>query len=236
MIYEYSRTGARHAASGVENQDAIRFGRNERYSAIALADGVSACSEARAGAELASGELVRLLLKTDEQLRSLENRQLARFLLSRIRYQLEQRAAQEGCAPEEYSSTAAAALWDRQENRLLCFNLGDGMILAQGGGSRILAMPSDSAEGCCSTTTQGACRMTELKLVDSAGLQAVLICSDGAWRQLFHKTRLKPEASALLEACDWAGLEAYLAGQDCADDCSFVSLELRPNLSLERGS
>ncbi len=228
MIYQYSTMGARHAASGGDNEDALSFGENGRFAAVTLADGVSACQAARAGAVRASEVLKKMLLDKGAGLFDFSGRQIAEVTLSHILYHLERLADKSGGTVEDYSSTISGVLFDRWEDRLLLVNVGDGMILAQGScGSRILAMPCESSEGCCVTTTRNACVVATAKVMTVDGLDSVLICSDGAWRHLFEGTGLGPEAAALLSGEDWCGLAAYLDGQNCQDDCSFIALSLK---------
>lgn len=111
---------------------------------------------------------------------------------------------------------------------MLCFNLGDGIILAAGRGRcRVLSMPADSSAGCCVTTTGSAAALASVKLLDASAVESVVICSDGAWRQMFDKNKLKPEVSSLLAGNEYDGLKDFLARQDCFDDYSFISLDMR---------
>lgn len=227
LIYQYSGIGARHAARGGENEDAVCARESGRYTAVSLADGVSACRRARTGAEIASGAVAGLLAERGKYLFDFPRQEVVSVTLSHILHRLRRQADREPGAVEDYSSTAAGVVFDRQERRLLCFNLGDGMILAQAGGqSRILSMPSDSSSGCCATTTRNAGRMAEVRTADAERLESVLLCTDGAWRQMFARGRLKPEVTALLDRHDWRGLQDFLSGQACPDDHSFIALEL----------
>lgn len=225
MIYEYSGTGARHSAHGGENEDAVCSRQNERYAVISLADGVSACRKARAGAEIASEAMAGLLVGKGKYLFDFSRQQIAEIAISHILSKLRRQAEQDLSAEEEYSSTVAGALFDKQEQKLLYFNLGDGMILAQAGGhSRILSRPSDSSSGCCVTTTRNAGRMVDARVAAVERMDSVLLCSDGAWRHMFDQNRIKPEVSTLLTDHDWSGLETYLSGQKCLDDYSFAAM------------
>lgn len=227
MIYKYSGIGSRHAAGNGENEDAVCVRENDRYTAVSLADGVSACRKARAGAEIASEAASNLLAERGKYLFDFPSQGVAEVTISHILHKLQKQADQEPGAVEDYSSTITSVLFDRQERRLLCFNLGDGMVLAQTDGqSRVLSMPSDSSSGCCATTTQNAGRMAEVRMAAADRLGSVLLCSDGAWRQMFDRNRLKPEVTELLGRHDWRGLETFLSRQTCLDDHSFIALDL----------
>ncbi len=228
MIYTFSHTGACHAASHVQNQDAVCHAENKRYAVISLADGVSSCSEAKTGAEIAGRAITNLLFKKGSAFFEMNGRQVLELGLSHILYELKQRAMEDKKEPEAYSSTISSVLYDKAKQRLLCFHLGDGIILAAGGGRcRILAMPADSSSGCCATTTENAHEMAVFKDVSAVGMESVMICSDGAWRQMFERNRLKPEVSAMISNHEMRRLEEYLGSQEIFDDHSIIFMDLQ---------
>lgn len=228
MIKELSEAGRYHIDADGENQDAICHGHNKNFFVISLADGVSACKEAKNGAEIASTAITNLLLKKGEHFLEFDDGQIAEFVLSHILFELKQHAEKGSKDIEEYSSTVASVLVDKKKNRMLCFNLGDSIIMATDKGKcRVLAMPADSSSGCCVTTTRSATSMVSVKLLDASSIESIVICSDGAWRQMFDKNKLKPEVFKLLANNEYDGLRDFLATQECFDDYSFISLELR---------
>lgn len=228
MIIELSRTGARHSRGGQENQDAVFSGRQGHYTVISLADGVSACGAAKAGAETACAAVTGLLLKRGAFFLEFEGEKAAQLIISHVAYELERRALADGRRVEEYSSTLASVLYDGKSGKLLYFSLGDSMILAvDHGRCRVLAAPSDSTRGCCVTTTKNASAMARTGILDADGMESVLICSDGAWRELFRGNRLKPEAASLLAGHEVQGLKEYLARREQEDDCTLILMDLR---------
>lgn len=228
MIKELSEMGANHGGGSGENQDALCHAQNKDFCVISLADGVSACKEAKCGAEIASRAITNLLLKKGDYFLEFGNEQIAELTLSHILFELKQRAENDSQNLEDYSSTVASVLVDRKKNRILCFNLGDSIILAVGKGKcRVLAMPADSSSGCCVTTTKSATKMVSVKIFDADAMESVVICSDGAWRQMFDKNKLKPEVFSLLANNEYDGLMDFLVGQNCLDDYSFISLNMQ---------
>lgn len=228
MVIQLSRAGTHHQEQGEENQDAVCSGSAKGICVISLADGVSACGEARCGAEIASRAITDLLLKKSGYFLTFDQDKIARFALDHILWELSRRAKEEQKAVEDYSSTVTSVLVDRKSRKMLCFNLGDSMVLAVGNGvCRVAAMPSDSREGCCVTTTKHAASLASVRLLDSGGVESVILCSDGAWRQMFDKNRLKPEVASLLTHHEYQRLKEFLTGQDCFDDYSFIALDLR---------
>ena len=227
MIKKMSHIGMRHEAAGGENQDAFCYGKNGRYQVISLADGVSSCKEAKTGAEIASRAITELFLKKGNHFLGFENGQIAELALSHVLFELKRQAVEEKERLEAYSSTVASVLYDQKSGKLLYYSLGDSLILAvEKGRCRILAMPSDSSRGCCVTTTKNVSKMIGAKVVDASNLESVVICSDGAWRQMFAINRLKPEAAALLVNHQFGRLKEYLMQQECFDDYSVISMEL----------
>lgn len=228
MIYELSNTGAHHFSANVENQDVVHSGNNDRYAVISLADGVSACKEARKGAKIASEAITNLLLKKGGRFLGFNDEQIAEFVVSHVLYELKCQAKADSRKVEEYSSTIASVLFDKRSRRLLYYSLGDSIILATFNGKcRMLAMPSDSSDGCYVTTTKNASIITKAKVMDAGEIESIIICSDGAWKQMYNKNRLKPEVAELLANNEFEGLKEYLLMQDCFDDYSFISMELQ---------
>lgn len=189
---------------------------------------VSSCKEAKSGAEIASKAITNLLLKKGAYFLAFEREQSAELAISHILYELRQKAEEDHERITEYSSTIASVLFDKEHDKLLCFNLGDSIIVGAGKGRcRILAMPADSSSGCCVTTTKNAVSMTSVNVIDTSCVESVVICSDGAWRRMFSKNKLKPEVAGLLADSDFKGLKEFLIKQDCFDDHSFVSMVLQ---------
>ncbi len=233
-IKKLSRMGKRHALAGGENQDALRGGQDRRLCVISLADGVSGCREARRGAEIAGEAITELFLKKGEHFLEFSDAQVGDFALAHILAELRQAAAEADLPLEEYSSTVASVLVDKRTRRMLCFNLGDGMILAaEGGKCRVLSMPADSTSGCCVTTTGRAGELVSVRRFVLEGMESVVILSDGAWRELFSRARLRPEAAAMIAAGDYDALGEYLIRRECMDDFSFITADMRQNNGRE---
>ena len=227
QITTLSRLGAYHRENGGENQDALCFRSGRRRLTITLADGVSACREAKTGAKIASEALAALFEKKGEVFLSFTPEDAANLALSHVLYELRQQAGAAGKPTEDYSSTLAGVLFDRKTRQLLYFSLGDSLILATGGGKcRILAAPADSTHGCCVTTTQDAAAAVRVGREDGAFLDHVMLCSDGAWHLMLEKDRFHPEVAELLAAGDYDALKTWLAARDGFDDCSFIAVKL----------
>ncbi len=228
LIQEYSGMGTYHMRGGGENEDTVCHADKNGVAVISLADGVSSCSRAKTGAETACRAITDLLFKKGNCFLDFEGEQIMDFALSHIRYELERKVAADAGEFEDYSSTVASVFVNGRKGKMLCFNLGDSVIMAVGNGKcRVLAAPLDSSEGSCVTTTVNAGSMAFVKIFDCAPIDSVVICSDGAWREMFNRNKLKPEVTKLLSDNDYAGLESFLSSRECFDDNSFISLDMR---------
>ncbi len=224
----FSKTGLYHLEVQDENQDALHYGKDERFVVLALADGVSSCGKAKAGAEIAASELVSFLLRNGKYFMQCEPKTAAFQILEQVIFKLTQQAQRDAIPVEEYSSTLSGVLLDRQTETIFCINLGDGMILAnQGDRCLILAQPSDSRNGCYVTTTRDAVSTIRTFKRQADDLRAILLCSDGAWLHLYQNGKLKTVAEGLILQGDFVGLQSFLEQQQCKDDCSFLALTLK---------
>ena len=227
LVYQFTKAGRLHGCSAERNQDSILSRQTEHDSIIALADGVSECAEARRGAEIASESIVNFLLCPESY-----GGDIAKQALSVVLRELECSAAKHQKNVADYSSTFAAVRLGRNTGKLTVLNLGDGLILAlRGERCRVLSMPGDSQHGCACTTTRNAFRLVDVGEVDAAEVDAVIICSDGAWRLMYERTRIKHQVRSMLLEADYRSLARYLENADGADDCSFIVMDWKQERS-----
>lgn len=227
MTEQLSKAGIYHSNDPLQNQDAIAVDENSRFLTATLADGVSECSEAGTGARIVCHAVNDLLLKKGSYFLELESRYTADFILRHIQYELNKEAEEAGIELNEYSSTVASILLDKKSKKMMLFNLGDSLILAaESGKCNILAMPAESCFGCPSTTTENVSAAIYTKVIDASPYNSLLICSDGAWKHMYERDRMKPEVKELLLNSDCAGLNAFLYAQNCTDDYSYIYINM----------
>lgn len=227
VIYKASHIGRYHEMADGENQDYICTMQDDTSTVISLADGVSSCSMAKAGAEVAGEAVSKLLIRKGDMIMEYDSADIADITVTHIMQELERRARLDREEVEDYSSTIASVLYDRKNGRILCINLGDSIILATSGDDyQIVAVPFDSSEGCCVTTTRNSAMAATATIIDAGTIDSVIICSDGAWRHMFAGNRLKEEVCRILTSGDYAELSDYLSGQNCYDDYSFVAMNI----------
>lgn len=229
MIDVMSKAGSYHAGTNTENQDAVLWASSRRFVGLFLADGMSSCTRSGAGARLSCEAMKNLLMKKGEALLSFEEAEIADFTVSHVLHELKKKAAVEGRCVDDYSSTMACALMDRKTGKLLTLNLGDGLIggVRKNGAVTVLSMPADSSGGCCGTTTVGAVGQAAIRILDTGDLDAVFLCSDGAWKCMFDGNRIRGEVAQTLREESCGGLVEYLRGAETFDDCSFISMDLK---------
>lgn len=228
MVTQCCKSGIFHNNDADRNQDVVFSAENRNYITITLADGVSSCKEARNGAQAAGRAVMDLLLLKGSFFLTLGQEKRAELVVSHLQYELQQHASQAGRPFSEYASTVAGILLEKKTKRMLLFNLGDSLILSvQNGMCKILSMPSDSAAGCPVTTTKGAARLARTGVFDASFMESVLICSDGAWKNMFDRNYLRKDVKQMLLETDYKALAQFLQLQNCYDDYSFISLDIK---------
>lgn len=229
MVYSWSSIGSYHHEKSRENQDVVDSKTNKRYKVISLADGVSSCTHARQGAEIACSSISNLFLKNAEFFLNSDKQQIAELTLSHIIYQLNQQAEIDSINLCEYSSTIASVLYDQRAKNLLFFNLGDCMILgAAQGHCKMISMPGNSLDGCCVTTTKGATRNVHTDIINGALFDSIWIFSDGAWREIFDKNKLNTVVEQMIVDGNQEALKDFLRARDSFDDYSFITVDTLP--------
>jgi len=223
-----SEAGSFHDFDNTKNQDAVMCKKNRNYCVMVLADGVSACSKSGRGASIACDAVAEYLLRNSERFFEMQQHETSEHLISHILTKLKDEAAKNGFALEEYSSTVACILYNRNTGKMLYFSLGDSMIMAtKADGCSVVAMPGDSRNGCCVTTTNNASLMAKVGVVDTEQINSVMICSDGAWHLMYNRNRMYQSVKQVLIEQDYAKLKEVLKNQERFDDCSFISVDLK---------
>lgn len=227
MVYKWSYTGKYHRLNEAVNQDCLRYNVSDKNAVITLADGVSSCDEACRGASIAAEALTLLLSLKGTTLIERKKEQIARIATAHMLYEIEKEAANSGKSIMDYSSTVAGAMFDKKNKKLLCFNIGDSIIIGVTENKCIvLSLPRDSTNGCCVTTTKDAELEAMVKIIDTENINSVVLCSDGAWREMFHAGRIRPEVKKMLTVGEYESLKAFLTQKNTYDDCSFIAMDV----------
>lgn len=225
IVEEFTGLGSWHREMNKGNEDVISHRQNSQFAVISLADGVSSCKGAKQGAEIASEAITNLLLKKSEFFFEYCSSQVANFVTSHILCELKQHAIENCTEVNDYSSTIASVLIDRKNKKMIGINLGDGLIVAVKHKQCItICSPSNSINGAYVTTTRNAAGLASVQFLDITFCDSIMICSDGAWKLMYRKNRLKPEIESMIIGNQYEKLKEYLQKQDSFDDYSFVSV------------
>lgn len=223
MTQHYTCVGTRHLATGTENQDAFAECSNEQYTVMVLADGVSTCTRAFQGAQLACDTAAQLLLGCADYFINAPQNIIPKVILRNILHALGKQAERDGIQIEEFSSTLAFALHDRKQKKLLLFQLGDGLIVgSQNGCCCCLIQPGCSMEGTCVTTTHLAEKQCSVRLLDADKCQAVMLLTDGAWHAFVSTGRLRRDVQEAFIHGEYHLLQNLLQQSPPTDDHSYL--------------
>ncbi len=222
-----SEPGFYHVQECVPNQDCILAGTVNNYRVAVLADGVSTCRCSGQGAFLACSKTRSFLLNNAEDVFEYDKESIAEYIVDSVYRSLCEVSNVNGDAPADYSSTLSAVLYDRRSHRLVCFHLGDGLILlANRKGCRALCIPGSRINGTAVTTTIGAHKVSVVVKEDISFDKHVLLCSDGAWENMYRKGFLKNEPLKYITKGRFNALDNYIRNTHPNDDYSYIAMKL----------
>lgn len=220
LAHQYQKIGEYHTAVGQECQDALLFWEDERFAVIAAADGVTACPNAREGAQLTCRGTADFVRREQERIFGFSHRALAYLLTNHILYCLEQQTGKAGTPLEDYASTLAAAVLDKQTGQVRLFNLGDGTVLSlTREGLKAQLAPRRRRGQPCQITTQGAVQAMEVAAVSLEMGDTLILCTDGVPDTLGSLT-----VADCLTGSDFRRLDTLLDRAANMDDCSYIAL------------
>lgn len=226
MIKKFSRAGNHHNNDITKCQDVIEVNDSGMYSVLTVADGVSSCKQARAGAEIASKSVTELLSRNAEFFQELDREKMVDIILKHINFELERAAGKNNENVEEYSSTITSVLYNKTSGKMLLINLGDSLILStKKDNFQIVSSPYNSVSGCPVTTSRKAKEYIKVSILDSFDSDSLMICTDGAWRAMFEKNKLKSDVKTMVTDMDYDILDEYLCNQNNEDDYSYVAIK-----------
>lgn len=226
----FSNTGKYHLSNEIDNQDAFSTGCNDRFDAVVLADGVSSCKKSGEGAEITVETVKKVFLENGDIIMKSDIKESSWAVLSVLEKELEKKAVQDNEDVKEYASTLAAVLIDRKSKNVFIMNLGDSMIMGiKGMDIGIVGMPCDSSRGIPSTITKLSNHFTDSLMINSKDgtfkYDAFVLCSDGAWREMFYKGKIRNDVKEMLIKRNFNGLRNFLKDKNTMDDCTFVALD-----------
>lgn len=223
MFIEWSNVGEYHIERNEVNQDVCMSADNGASSTIVLADGVSTCSHAKEGAMIACLNVMNYFSLCGNELIFQSTDCVAKKTISNLKHKLQHASDIQGIEINEYSSTIVAVYYDRIKNKLLCINLGDGLVCGVGKNDiEIIMQPQDNTYGCYVTTTKGVEEKAEVKILSAEGYNSVFICSDGMWKQMFKKSKMIEEYKKMILENDYGNLINQININRSFDDRSII--------------
>lgn len=225
MISQYSAPGSYHLMRNVSNQDAISTYENEEYTIIALADGVSSCSRAQEGAQEACRAVTELLNRNPEYFLQAPAQFVANNVLDYILAALKNLTVNDDLEP--LSSTLSFVLLNKVNQKVLLFQLGDGLTVGRHDQRcRCLIQPDSRDGGTCATTTRGAAACCHILNLDCEQGDAFMLLTDGAWKMFVGHGRLRSSVVDAFVQGDYEYLSETLQHANPSDDNSYVILTI----------
>lgn len=221
FIHAWSLRGSTHRKNNEPNQDSVSFNQTNRFSVVSAADGVGSCGSAYEGALLAARCATETLSENGAAAFSPE------LLLDAVAETLKKQSKMTQKPLPDFSSTLASVVWDRQENKVFYLSLGDSLLLTVSAASRkcrILSAPCDSTDGIPTTTHRNPAFYTQSGMLFADDIETVLILTDGAWRPMFSRMKMRKELQDAIENGDFAYILSFLEKADVSDDASVAIL------------
>ena len=227
MIIYWSKIGDFHYRNQQGIQDTVFSYENGIGCTISLADGVSTCERGEEGANIACHDIGQYFSQYGSKLINYSPEDIRGKTLNRILNTLEKRAMSVGDDIDKFSSTLTSVFFDKEKKSLLCFNLGDSLI----GGVKnenfeIILQPQIISDGCYATTTENVESVIEVKIVSATDYSSVFICSDGMWKQMFNRGKLRYEYNNMILKGDYIEIIENIKKSPCHDDRSIVAMKL----------
>ena len=210
--------GTYHAAAEGENQDYLYSMENKDYLAIMLADGATACEQGTKGAQLACEAARQIIEREGDVFFHYPKEKIAYLMTEQILYWLECNK-DSGEDIHEYGSTFMLAFMEKKNGRTVFVNLGDGAAISvKGEGISCLMRPKRLYGNPCLTTTEGACRLTKVEVMNVSLGENIILCSDGFLDQMSGVS-----GAELLRNFDLETLNDELQRSENRDDCSYIA-------------
>ena len=224
-VYCSSVIGRAHKENGLQNQDAVSVFEDEKIALAVLADGVSSCEFGGKGAETAVRVTEQLLVKNHAKLWKMPQEKTVGIILNEVRHGLSSLADGD---LSRYASTLCFVLLDKASQRLMLFRLGDSNVyLLSEDGCALFGKGQDTDTRF--TVSPDAEAAAELEVVSCAHKNAVMLCSDGAWRSMYDGNRLKNELTAAARLADTEAFKRHFLLQESIDDSSFALVNISNN-------
>jgi serine/threonine protein phosphatase PrpC len=159
---------------------------------------------------------------------SLNEKNIASILLRYIQSEITKLAHSLAEDPISFSSTLSFVCFNKKNNKIITFTLGDSYIYALTKNNDIYFIGRDSNYGnyCCATMTDGAEDETNVNIYDANEFSSFLICSDGAWKLISSNGLLNNKFKNYIKSANRKIIFDYFLEADNPDDCSYCFVDL----------
>jgi len=222
---QYSKLGDYNRSRDVVNQDWICKAKTSRFEVYAVADGVSACENGHIGAKVATQAVCEYLLQAKEDIFTFDIKKTAYLVIEQVCHKLKEKSKADNMPLNSYASTLLFCLLDRKVGTMMLFNLGDGAIFSASGDTCKLALPPLNLgdNTCALTTTKGAYKTAQVKIMRIDPDNPVLLCTDGLYN-LMKDRSAEANIKQMIKNKMHNQLCDYLNRAQTTDDCSFVHI------------
>jgi len=224
-IIQYSKLGDYNRLRDEVNQDCIFKAKTSRFEAYAVADGVSSCINGHIGAQVATQAACEYLLQAKEDIFAFDIKKTAYLVIEQVCHKLKEKAEAENMPINSYASTLIFCLIDRKLGTMMLFNLGDGAIFNISDDTcKLILTPISLGENACAlTTTKGAYKTAQVKILSASHDSSILICTDGLYNLMKDKCA-EQSIKQMITNKMHKQLRDYLDRALTPDVCSFVHI------------
>ena len=197
---------------------------NERYKFIALADGVSECTNGKDGADIACETVAQLFLSCGNLFFNSIPEKAAYLIISEVLDRLSKKSNSKDENVRSYSSTLCFACLDNESKKILTFQLGDSCIFTVSEkGVEKTNLQYENAF----TTTLNAEDYVQIKFIDATTINSIMLCSDGAWKLMYDGALLINGVIADIKETRLSAVDNYFDYLCPNDDCSYIFMDLK---------
>jgi serine/threonine protein phosphatase PrpC len=230
----HKETGERHLAGGKGCEDSVytSFSKETGVKTISLSDGAGSYSNAAIGSEITSEVSAEVMTKDFELLYGMNDAEAARYIISKVRKPLENKAKLSGNDLISYSATLLSVAM-HPDGRFIAFHIGDGVIVGYSPEAGCKTISIYEHMGPSNQTTFVTIDDTEYNYIKGRNdYSAFVLMSDGPEEFLVNKTEMSFRVQMMIELAYFisesamkeqlASLISFLKEKGMTDDASFA--------------
>ncbi len=226
MKTTYQKTGENHLAHGMENQDVIFEAESKTAKILAIADGVSSCSNCKRGAKIACEAVSEIMLNETEYIFESSKKKAKGLLTSYVYEKLLIEARKNNETIESYSSTLCFVCLYKKKNIVMVFVLGDSLVYQIHDRKISLACIPELFDDSrtYTTTTKNNKDIAIIEMFHISDDSKFILVSDGAWKTFYSKGLISEDFEKAMQE---ENIMRFIENQKCRDDCSIAMLSIQ---------